>query len=273
MACGMSRTIAGQVLPSERPGHTLLECWNPLGLVAIITAFNFPCAVLGWNLAIAMVAGNVCAWKPASTTPLVTIATTRIIAEVLEANGLPGGILATVIGSGRVVGERMINDARFSLVSFTGSSEVGEHVSRTVHARFGRTILELGGNNATIVMPDAATDLALRAAVFGAVGTAGQRCTSLRRLLIHESLYDAFVARLVKAYGTIAIGDPLAPGTLMGPLHTPAAVKEYADGLAEIAKQGGRVLVGGKVLADRPGNFVTPTIVVSSARRRRRRRW
>lgn len=306
MACGMSRTIAGQVIPSERPGHTLLEVWNPLGHVGIVTAFNFPHAVLGWNLTISMIAGNTNMWKGASTTPLVTLvsrrcpkttsvcpaphregpsryataslltssarphtrtharlqATTRIVAAVLEANNLPTGILTTVIGSGRTIGERLISDPRFSLVSFTGSTEIGEHVSTVVHSRFGRTILELGGNNASIVMPDANMDLALRACVFGAVGTAGQRCTSLRRLLIHSSVYDAFVARMVKAYATIPIGDPLQPHVLMGPLHTPAAVKEYVEGLEEIARQGGKVLCGGKPRPG-PGNFVEPTIVVS----------
>jgi len=234
--------------------------WNPLGNVGIITAFNFPCAVLGWNLAISLICGNCNVWKGASTTSLVTIATTRIIAEVLERNGLPAGILTTVIGSGRTVGERMLHDKRITLVSFTGSSEVGVHVSEVVHRRFGRTILELGGNNATIIMPDANMDMALRASVFGAVGTAGQRCTSLRRLLIHESVYDSFVASLVAAYKTIPIGDPLEAGTLMGPLHTTGALKEYEDGLAEIAKQGGKVLTGGKRRPG-PGNFVEPTIV------------
>jgi aldehyde dehydrogenase family 7 protein A1 len=205
LATGLSRTISGQVIPSERFGHTLLECWNPLGAVGIVTAFNFPCAVLGWNLAISLVCGNSNVWKGASSTSLITIATTRIIAGVLEANKLPAGLLCTVVGAGRTVGERMLHDTRLSLVSFTGSSAIGEHVAEVVHRRFGRTILELGGNNATVVMPDGNLDLALRASVFGAVGTAGQRCTSLRRLVIHESIYDSFVARMVKAYGSIAV--------------------------------------------------------------------
>jgi len=216
--------------------------------------------VLGWNLAISMICGNCNIWKGASSTSLITVATTRIIGEVLERNGLPAGILTTVIGSGRTIGERVLTDKRIGMVSFTGSSEVGVHVSEVVHRRFGRTILELGGNNATIVMPDGNLELARRAAVFGAVGTAGQRCTSLRRLLIHESLYDAFVASLVAAYKTIPIGDPLDAKTLMGPLHTAAAVKEYEDGIAEITKQGGSVLYGGK-RREGPGNFVEPTIV------------
>jgi aldehyde dehydrogenase family 7 member A1 len=261
LAVGLSRTIAGQVIPSERPGHNLLECWNPLGHVGIITAFNFPNAVLGWNLAISMICGNMNIWKGASSTSLVTIATTRIIAEVLEKNGLPAGVLTTVIGSGRTIGERILTDKRIAMVSFTGSSEVGIHVSEVVHRRFGRTILELGGNNATIVMPDANLELAKRAALFGAVGTAGQRCTSLRRLLIHESIYDSFVASLVAAYKTIPIGDPLDSKTLMGPLHTPSAIKEYEEGLAEIQKQGGKILYGGKRVEGKTGNFVEPTIV------------
>lgn len=193
--------------------------------MAIITAFNFPCAVLGWNLAISMICGNMNIWKGASSTSLVTVATTRIIAEVLERNGLPAGILTCVIGPGRSIGERMLSDKRLSMVSFTGSSEVGIHVSEVVHRRFGRTILELGGNNATIIMPDANLDMAIRASAFGAVGTAGQRCTSLRRLLIHEDVYDKVVSSLVAAYKTIPIGDPLDAKTLMGPLHTPSAIK------------------------------------------------
>jgi aldehyde dehydrogenase family 7 protein A1 len=261
MAAGMSRTIAGGVLPSERPGHTLLETWNPLGHVAIITAFNFPCAVFGWNVAISLIAGNCNIWKGASTTPLVTLATMKIVAGVLEAAGAPPGVVTCVVGPGRTVGELMLHDKRLPLVSFTGSSEIGRHVSEAVHSRFGRTILELGGNNATVVMPDANMEMALRASVFGAVGTAGQRCTSLRRLLVHEAGYDAFVARLVAAYKTITPGDPLAPGTLLGPLHTRAAVKEFTDGLATIAAQGGVVLAGGAVYADRPGNYVAPTLV------------
>ena len=164
------------------------------------------------------------------------------------------------MGPGRTVGELLLADKRIALISFTGSSSVGMHVSETVHRRFGRCLLELGGNNATIVMPDANLDMALRASVFGAVGTAGQRCTSLRRLLIHEAVYDGFVARLVAAYKTIVPGDPLAAGTLCGPLHTRAAVKEFEDGLAEIARQGGRVLAGGRALPG-PGFFVEPTVV------------
>ena len=273
-AAGLSRMLAGQVLPSERAGHTLIETWNPLGVVAIITAFNFPTAVLGWNLAISLAAGNTHVWKGASTTSLVTLATARIVARVLAAAGAPPGVFTVVSGSGRTIGERLITDPRAALVSFTGSSAVGKRVSEVVHARFGRTILELGGNNATIVMPDADLELALRASVFGAVGTAGQRCTSLRRLLVHADVYDALVGRMVAAYKTIRPADPLTPGTLCGPLHTKAAITEFTDGLAEIARQGGRVLVGGRVLhgdaaalgAESAGGFfVEPTIVEIAA--------
>jgi aldehyde dehydrogenase family 7 protein A1 len=260
LAVGLSRTIAGQVLPSERADHTLLECWNPLGNVGIITAFNFPCAVLGWNLAISMICGNCNIWKGASTTSLVTVATMKIIAEVLERNNVPAGVVTCVIGPGRTVGERILQDTRIPMVSFTGSSEVGEHVAEVVHKRFGRTILELGGNNATIIMPDGDLELALRASVFGAVGTAGQRCTSLRRLLIHESVFDNVVARLKAAYATIPIGDPLQASTLMGPLHTKGAIREYEDGIQAILKDGGKILYGGKVRPE-AGNFVEPTIV------------
>lgn len=261
LATGLSRSISGQVIPSERPGHTLLECWNPLGNVGIITAFNFPCAVLGWNLAISMICGNMHIWKGASSTSLVTVATTKIIAEVFAKNNVPAGVLTTVVGPGRTIGERLINDARLPMISFTGSTSVGERVAEIVHKRFGRTILELGGNNAAVVMDDANLDMALRASVFGAVGTAGQRCTSLRRLLIHESVYDSFVERLVSAYKTVPIGDPLTEGTLMGPLHNEAAVKEYTEGLEEIQKQGGKIIYGGKPITDKGGHFVEPTIV------------
>ena len=249
-----------QLLPSERAGHVLQEAWNPLGAVGIITAFNFPCAVLGWNLAISLIAGNVNIWKGASTTPLVSVATARVVAGALAEAGVPPGVFALVVGPGSTLGEKLLGDHRLPLVSFTGSTSIGKHVSAVVHARFGATILELGGNNAMVVCDDADVDMALRAAVFGAVGTAGQRCTSLRRLIIHESLYDSFVARLVAAYSTIVVGDPTEPGTLMGPLHTAAAVAEFTGGLATIKAQGGVVLTGGKVLS-RPGNFVEPTVV------------
>jgi aldehyde dehydrogenase family 7 protein A1 len=260
MACGMSRTIAGSVVPSERPGHFMMEVWNPLGNIGVITAFNFPVAVLGWNLTLCMITGNMTIWKGASSTSLVSIATMKIIAEVLERNQCPAGVLTMVIGPGASVGERLIQDPKISLISFTGSTEIGRHVSTVVHTRFGRTILELGGNNAVVVMEDADIELCVRSCLFAAVGTAGQRCTSLRRLLIHEDVFDGIRDRMIKLYGGIRIGDPLDSETLMGPVHTEAAVKEYLDGIEIIKKQGGKIVYGGKRL-DRPGFFVEPTLV------------
>lgn len=260
-ATGLSRMIVGQIIPSERPGHVIHENWNPLGLIGIVTAFNFPVAVLGWNSAISLVCGNCQIWKGAGTTSLITVAVTRIIAEVCDNNKLPGGVFTMVIGPGRTVGDMLIKDPRLSLISFTGSTSVGRHISEVVHSRFGRTILELGGNNAIVVMEDASLDLALPAVVFASIGTSGQRCTSIRRLMIHESLYDTFIQRLVKVVQTVKIGDPLNTEIFMGPLHTAAAVKEYEEGLVEIVKQGGKVLYGGKRVPDLAGNFVFPTIV------------
>lgn len=230
-------------------------------MIAVITAFNFPHAVLGWNFAIAAVCGDLTLWKGASSTSLVTIATTKLIAEVLERNNCPPGVLVTTQGGGKDVGEKIIHDPRFSLVSFTGSTQIGRRISEIVHRRFGSTILELGGNNACVVMDDADLELVLKACTFSAVGTAGQRCTTLRRLILHEKVYDKVVNALVKTYSSIPIGDPLQSGILMGPLHTKAAVKEFEDGIAEIKKQGGKILYGGSSIKDKSGNFVLPTIV------------
>lgn len=260
MACGMSRTISGKLVGSERPGHQLLETWNPIGDVGIISAFNFPCAVYGWNVSISLIMGNCNIWKGAGSVSLVSVAVTKLVAGVLEANGYPGAIVSLCQGQASVVGEAMLNDPGLKLLSFTGSTAVGRHAAQTVASRFGKTILELGGNNASVVMADADLELALRGSVFGAVGTAGQRCTSLRRLLLQEEIYDDFVAKLVKAYSGVPRGDPLQEGTLMGPLHNAAAVKTYVDGLEEIKKQGGKILTGGNVV-DGPGFFVEPTIV------------
>lgn len=261
MATGMSRTISGSVIPSERPEHFMMEVWNPLGKIGIITAFNFPVAVLGWNLCLSLICGNTNIWKGASSTSLCTIATTKLIARVFARHNVPAGVLVTCQGSGATIGEKIITDPRLHLISFTGSTEIGRRCSEAVHRHFGRTILELGGNNAIIAMGDCNLDLLIRACVFAAVGTAGQRCTSLRRLIIHESIYETVVERLVKSYGQVRIGDPLEQGTLMGPLHTPAAVKEYTEGIVEILKQGGKVLTGGKAIEGKSGNWVEPTIV------------
>jgi len=261
MACGMSRGLNGAVIPSERPDHFMMETWNPLGLIGVITAFNFPCAVLGWNFAIAAICGDLTLWKGASSTSLITLATTQVIAEVLERNNVPPGVLATVLGGGRTIGELIINDKRLELISFTGSTPIGKRISEIVHSRFGRTIMELGGNNAVVVMDDANLELALKGCTFAAVGTCGQRCTTLRRLVLHSKVYDKVVEKLVSAYKSIVIGDPLQEGTLCGPLHTKASVKDYEDGIEEIKKQGGKILHGGKALKDRKGFFVEPTIV------------
>jgi len=238
MAVGMSRTIEGKVLHSERPGHFMMEVWNPIGIVGVITAFNFPVAVSGWNAAIALICGDLVIWKGASSTSLCTIATGRIVADVLKKHGF-NSVHTVCNGGGATIGERFIHDKRLQLVSFTGSTSVGERISTEVHKRFGRTILELGGNNAVIIMDDADVNLAVKGCTFAAVGTAGQRCTTLRRLIIHESVYDEFVEKLKKAYSSIRIGDPLDRTNLMGPLHTKGAVKEYTEGLEIIQAQGG----------------------------------
>lgn len=219
MAVGMSRTIGGKVINSERPDHMMVEQWNPIGNVGIISAFNFPNAVYGWNASLALICGNQLVWKGHETASLASIATNRIVAEVLKNNGF-NSVATLCQGTGAVVGEKMINDKRLPLVSFTGSTKTGRHVASTVAGRFGKTILELGGNNASIVMPDADLDLAFKGSVFAAVGTCGQRCTSLRRLLIHDSVFDKMTKRMVSAYKTIKIGDPLDPETLVGPLHS-----------------------------------------------------
>jgi len=218
-------------------------------------------AVFGWNTAISLICGNTQLWKGASTTCLITVAVTRMVADVLERNGFPGGICSTVIGPGRTVGELVIQDKRLSLISFTGSTEVGRRISQAVHSRFGRTILELGGNNAVVVCEDANLDLALRAVLFASIGTAGQRCTTCRRLFLHNSVYDKFLSRLVTAHKSVKLGDPMTEGTLMGPLHTEAAVKEFTDGIKEIKAQGGKILQGGNAVSQSGGYFVEPTIV------------
>lgn len=259
MAVGMSRTIDGKVLNSERPGHWMMEVWNPIGNVGVISAFNFPVAVSGWNVAIALIGGNTCVWKGALTTSLVTIALGKIVVDVLKKHGFES-VVTVITGDGPNIGNAMVQDPRVPLVSFTGSTAVGRSVSADVHRRFGRTILELGGNNACVVMPDADLELAFQGAVFSAVGTCGQRCTTLRRLFLHESIYDNFVARLVKAYASVKIGNPMDSSTLVGPLHSKNGVSDYLKGLETIQKQGGKILCGGKVIPGE-GNYVEPTIV------------
>ena len=263
-ATGLSRQLPGQVLPSERPGHFMMEQYHPLGAIGIICAFNFPVAVAGWNAAISMIAGNTQIWKCAPTTCLTSIATQRIMANVLVRNGLPGSI-ATFVAGGRDIGEVMVDSKNLPLISFTGSCQAGCIVNQRVAARFGKALLELGGNNALFVMDDGNVDMAIRSSLFGSVGTAGQRCTSTRRIYVHESLYDDFVAKLAKLYAQLKIGNPLEEGVLVGPLHTLDAVNLYEKTIAKAVSQGGKVLTGGKAFHDSkevPGpNYVQPTII------------
>ena len=261
-ATGLSRQLCGSTMHSERPGHRMYEQWHPLGPVAVITAFNFPVAVWSWNSAIAAVCGNSTVWKPSHKTPLTAVAVQQLIAPVVRAADIPG-VFSMVLGTNQEVGERMLADARYPLVSATGSCRMGARVSAVVSQRFGRTLLELGGNNAITVLADADMDLALRAILFGAVGTAGQRCTSTRRLLLEDAIYDTLVARLTKAYGSVRIGDPLEPTTLMGPLIDEDAVQTFEAAVAAAQKQGGKVLVGGRRIA-RKGFFVEPTLIAAT---------
>jgi len=257
-AVGLSRQIGGPVLPSERPNHYMLEQWNPLGKIGVITAFNFPCAVHGWNAALSMICGNTLIWKGAPSTNLVSVATQKIFSDVLRANGIHGGVAALCCG-GVDVGKSMAADPRIPLISFTGSTQIGKDVSKVVHGRLGKTILELGGNNAMIVMPDADLEIVCRGATFSAVGTAGQRCTTLRRMIIHEDVYDEVVSRLVDIYKTVRIGSQLDDSTLCGPVHSQAAVDAYESAVKRVQEQGGKILVGGSRV-EREGNFVLPTI-------------
>jgi aldehyde dehydrogenase (NAD+) len=258
-AVGLSRQLYGLSMVSERPLHRMYEQWHPLGPVGVITAFNFPVAVWSWNAAIAAVCGDSVVWKPSSETPLTAVAVTRIAETVMAGSGFEG-VFNLVVGRGSVVGDRLLHDRRLPLISATGSTGVGRKVAEAVASRFGRSILELGGNNAIIVMDDANLELAVRAVLFAAVGTAGQRCTSLRRLIVHEAVADKLVDRLIDVYRQVPIGDPLESGTLMGPLVTPGAVKDMMKALATAHDQGGTVVYGGNAI-ERPGNFVEPTIV------------
>ena len=258
-AVGLSRQLYGLTIASERPRHRMLEQWHPLGPVGVISAFNFPVAVWSWNAALAAVCGDTVIWKPSSETPLTAVAVQHICNRVMSRFGCDG-VFNLAIGSGREVGQRLVDDARVPLISFTGSTAQGRKVATAVAGRFGHSILELGGNNAVIVMDDADLDLALRAIVFAAVGTAGQRCTTVRRLLVQKGVHAGLLERLVKAYRSVSIGDPLEAGTLMGPLVNETAVADMMAALEAARAQGGEVVTGGRRL-DRPGNFVEPTIV------------
>jgi aldehyde dehydrogenase (NAD+) len=258
-AVGQSRMLYGSTMHSERPQHRMYEQWHPLGVVGIISAFNFPVAVWAWNACLGAICGNVSVWKPSPKTPLTALAVQHICNRVMETNGLPP-IFQMFIDGGTELAGRFVDDRRVSLVSFTGSTAVGRHVGKRVAARLGKSLLELGGNNAIIVDETANLDLAVPSIVFGAVGTAGQRCTTTRRVLVHSSRLDELEKRLVRAYGQVKIGDPLDPTTLMGPLIDSSAVQRYQAAIAAAREAGGEVLCGDKVLQG-PGNFVEPTII------------
>jgi aldehyde dehydrogenase (NAD+) len=259
-AVGLSRQLYGNTMASERANHRMYEHWHPLGPVGVISAFNFPVAVWSWNAAIAAVCGDTVVWKPSERTPLSAIAVTRIAEDVMAGSGFEG-VFSLVVGDGATVGDRMNGDTRLPLISATGSCNMGRIVGPAVAQRMGRSILELGGNNAVIVMDDADLDLAVRATLFSAVGTAGQRCTSLRRLLVHRAIADKMVSRLTEAYKQVNIGDPLEPGTLMGPVVGERAVDQMMSALEIAREQGARIVTGGNRI-DRPGFFVEPTIAV-----------
>jgi aldehyde dehydrogenase (NAD+) len=259
-AVGQSRMLYGNTMHSERPQHRMYEQWHPLGVVGIISAFNFPVAVWAWNACLAAICGNVSVWKPSPKTPLTALAVQHLCNRVVKAAGLPP-IFQIFIDAGTELATRFIDDRRVALVSFTGSTAVGRKVGERVAARMGKSLLELGGNNAIIVDDTANLDLAVPAIVFGAVGTAGQRCTTTRRVFVHTSRAAELERRLVHAYTQVKIGDPLENGTLMGPLIDPRAVEGYNAALAAAQAAGGELLTGGKALAKSGGNFVEPAIV------------
>ncbi|MFS4492566.1 aldehyde dehydrogenase family protein [Maribacter sp. 2308TA10-17] len=261
-AVGLSRQLHGLTMHSERPGHRMYEQYHPLGVVGIISAFNFPVAVWAWNTALAWICGDVCVWKPSEKTPLCGVACQNIAAEVFKANGLPEGISCMINGDYKV-GEMMTNDGRVPLVSATGSIRMGKIVAQAVAARLGKSLLELGGNNAIIVTPDADIKMTVIGAVFGAVGTAGQRCTSTRRLIIHESIYDKVKDAVVAAYGQLRIGNPLDENNHVGPLIDTDAVGHYSKALEKVVAEGGKVIVQGGVLEGEgyeSGCYVKPAI-------------
>jgi len=262
-AVGLSRQLHGLTMHSERPGHRMYEQYHPLGIVGIISAFNFPVAVWSWNTALAWVCGDVCVWKPSEKTPLCSIACQNIIASVLKENNLPEGISCLINGDYKV-GEFMTKDTRIPLISATGSTRMGKIVAAEVGKRLGKSLLELGGNNAIIVTPDADIKMTVIGAVFGAVGTAGQRCTSTRRLIIHESIFESVKDALVSAYEQIKIGDPLDQNNHVGPLIDTDAVKMYSEALEKVKTEGGNIIVEGKVLSGdgyESGCYVKPAII------------
>jgi aldehyde dehydrogenase (NAD+) len=267
-AVGLSRQLYGRTIASERPGHRLLETWHPLGVVGVITAFNFPVAVWAWNAAVALVCGDTVVWKPSELTPLTALACQALIGRAAADVGAPPAVSGLVLGE-RDLGERLVDDDRIALVSATGSVRMGRAVGPRVAARFGRALLELGGNNAAVVTPSADLDLAVRAIVFAAAGTAGQRCTSLRRLIVHRSVADDVVARVVATYGRLRIGDPSAPGTLVGPLIHETAYRDMVGALEQARADGGEVIGGERYDLDGPAGheihpsayYVAPAVV------------
>jgi aldehyde dehydrogenase (NAD+) len=262
-ALGLSRQLYGLTIASERPGHKMMETWHPLGVVGIITAFNFPVAVWAWNAALALVCGDSVVWKPSEKTPLTALACQALLERAAaRLEGVPPGLSAAILG-GPALGEALVDDRRVALVSATGSTRMGRAVAPRIAARFGRAILELGGNNGMIVAPSADLELALRAILFAAAGTAGQRCTTLRRLIVHDSVYDALVPRLKHAYGQIAVGNPLDPATLVGPLIDGAAFAAMQASLAEARQTGGTAAGGERIHGERwpEAHYVRPALV------------
>jgi len=265
-AAGLSRQLYGLTMGSERPHHRIYEQWLPLGAIGVVSAFNFPCAVWSWNAFIAAVAGDAVVWKPSSSTPLTAIAVTKLATRVLERHSLPP-IFSLVVGSGGHIGDMLLEDARLPLVSFTGSVPTGRHVAEVVARRLGKTLLELGGNNAVIVSERADLDMALKGVAFGALATAGQRCTSTRRLLLQDGIADEFLKRLLAVYEHVKIGDPLQPDTLIGPLIDERAVVDYLAAVDRAVVEGGLLLYGGGTLSVagcEGGRYVIPAVVEAS---------
>jgi aldehyde dehydrogenase (NAD+) len=265
-AVGLSRQLYGNSMHSERPDHRMFEQWHPLGVVGVITAFNFPVAVWSWNAALAAVCGDSTLWKPSGNVPLCGVAVTKIAESVCRENGVDPAVFSLCVGRGSVIGERMLHDKRIPLISFTGSTNMGRHVGEVVGHRLGRSILELGGNNAIIVTPSANLDLVLPAILFGACGTAGQRCTSTRRIIVHASIRAELVRRLVRAYDDLRIGNPLSDDTLVGPVVTHAAVEDLLNAAEQVKQAGGEILFGGEALGgdDHPGgHYVRPCIAAA----------
>ncbi|RNI33037.1 aldehyde dehydrogenase family protein [Rufibacter immobilis] len=262
-AVGLSRQLHGYTMHSERPTHRMYEQYHPLGIVGVISAFNFPVAVWSWNAMLAAICGDVVVWKPSEKTPLTAVACQQIIQDVLQENQVPEGVFNVIVGDA-VIGSKMAHDERVPLVSATGSTRMGKKVGEAVGARLGKSLLELGGNNAIILTPNADLEMAIRAVVFGAVGTCGQRCTSTRRLIIHDSIYDEVKERLLKVYPNLPIGDPLKDGILVGPLIDKEATAAFLSALERVQQEGGKLLTGGTVLEGEgyaTGTYVSPAIV------------